>query len=149
MESFCCRRLSQAIETAIIPFEFDLNLSEFRLSLTIGGYAPIEYCPFCGRQFPPSKRDSLFCEPVEEEIAQIENLTAINDLDELCQRLGKPSEVIESEHVYQYCFANWTSVELIVLKDKQPGAKLQYITHPKMRENTKQDHSTDDDLPSP
>jgi hypothetical protein len=132
MESPCCRGLGRAIENPTIPLDYDGALFEYRLLLTTGGHAFISFCPFCGTEFPASRRALLHFEPAEGEIAQIESLVGINDIDELRKRLGEPVEVVATEQMEQFRFANWRTVELIV--QRQADAKLRFIAVPKMRD---------------
>ena len=139
MESSCCRRLERAIENSNIPLDYDIALLEYRLLLRTGGHAFISFCPFCGTQFPASRRALLHLEPADDEIAQIESLVDIVDVDELRKRLGEPIEVVAAEQMEQFRFANWRTVDLIV--QRQADAKLRFIAVPKMKDRQMGEHN--------
>jgi hypothetical protein len=79
-----------------------------------GGYALIQFCPFCGRQFPASQRESLHCQPDGAELDEISNLTSIKGIEQLQLVLGEPDEIINGQNARQFRFGRWRTIELIV-----------------------------------
>jgi hypothetical protein len=132
MANECCRNLARALQHPDSPLKYDAQLSEYRLNLATGGYSWIRYCPFCGTRLPESKRDSLFFEPSEQDLSQIAELSNIDDMSSLCERLGSPVEIVENNGFRQHRFANWKTVDLIV--QQAAGKELKYLAVPKEKE---------------
>jgi hypothetical protein len=132
MANECCRNLARALQRPNSPLKYDAQLSEYRLNLSTGGYSCIMYCPFCGTRLPESKRDSLFFKPSDQDLSPIAEMSKIDDLSALCERLGNPVEIVENNGFRQYRFANWKTVDLIV--QQAEGKELKYLAVPKEKE---------------
>ena len=133
MKTACCRRLARALQCSCVPVEYDAVRSEYRIALSTRGYSVMSYCPFCGSQFPVTEGDPFYLEPNKLELQEIEKLVGIVDMEELCERLGGPTDVVESDGMVQYHFAKWSTVELIVQQADEGG--LDFIAVPRPRKS--------------
>jgi hypothetical protein len=64
----CCEKLRNAIADPDVPIVYSAKFREYGISVLDGGtsYIVIQYCPWCGEEFPSSLRDKW--------IARIEKL---------------------------------------------------------------------------
>ena len=78
------------------PIEFDDTLNEFHFVVhgtdgAIKNTLCLYHCPFCGGVAPPSKREALFAEISDAEVARIKSLFAgLQTLEDVRNALGPP-----------------------------------------------------------
>jgi hypothetical protein len=69
-----CGWFDRASAEPRVPIEFNQTVGEFHLRYE-GCDGPstlvFYYCPFCGGRAPPSRRDTLFAQPTDEELARL------------------------------------------------------------------------------
>ena len=90
-----CGYLVRASEEPSIPFVFDEEMREYRITHQSpgGAYSIVHHCPWCGGVAPESKRRSFFAAITTEESERLQRLTSgLTTVEEAIAALGQPDE---------------------------------------------------------
>jgi hypothetical protein len=136
----CCQRLDRAVAEPMIALMYDPGRGGYGICPGDDQpFAPIQFCPFCGRALAVATSSAVDSET--KELRRVEELVSgITSIEDMSRRLGQPSDITENARTdYGVCVRQYEYVHnsplFNILFQQDPHGRFQVILVPKPLES--------------